>query len=307
MRAAALLVLASSAAAAQSSHAGKPVPEFTHGDECLFCHRNDIGPGWQKNPHGLALRQREDAPDLMALLKAEPKLAKPAAEATHTLGSRHHIRYLKQAGYGQLDLLSARLDLDGGRIPRWNAVDGAKWESGRFAAECAGCHATGVDARTRAYTAIGLDCYTCHGVVDLEHTGDTSKIFLSKKRRSDAKAITSTCAQCHLRGGKSRSTGLPYANNFVPGDDLFADYEADLAKADDALLNAGDRHVWRNVRDVLRDGSEITCLSCHRVHANSAERHRRVLTSATCQDCHLPEGPKKAVKTYQVHSALCGY
>ena len=31
------------------SHGGQLVPEFTHGYECLFCHRNDIGPGWQKN------------------------------------------------------------------------------------------------------------------------------------------------------------------------------------------------------------------------------------------------------------------
>ncbi len=41
-----------------SDHAGKPVPEYVHGDECLFCHRNDIGPAWQKNAHGVAARQR---------------------------------------------------------------------------------------------------------------------------------------------------------------------------------------------------------------------------------------------------------
>ena len=52
-----------------SNHVGKPVPEFIHGDECLFCHRNDIGPGWQKNSHGITLRQQEDAPDLAQVLK----------------------------------------------------------------------------------------------------------------------------------------------------------------------------------------------------------------------------------------------
>jgi hypothetical protein len=43
------------------SHAGKEIPEYVHGDECLFCHRNDIGPSWQKNAHGITVRQREDA------------------------------------------------------------------------------------------------------------------------------------------------------------------------------------------------------------------------------------------------------
>lgn len=274
-----------------SDHVGKPVPEFTHGDECLFCHRNDIGPGWQKNAHGLALRQREDAPELIAALKSQSIVATHSDEVTHTLGSRKHIRYLRQAGYGKFDILNAR----------------GEWEKGKFEKQCVGCHATGVDAKTLTYTAIGHDCYTCHGVVNLEHTDDTSKIFLSKKQRSDVLAITSTCAQCHLRGAKSRSTGLPYPNNFVPGDNLLKDYEVVLATADDTTLNAGDRHVWENVRDVVGNGSDVTCLSCHRVHANSTDKHRRVLTSAICQECHNADGPKKAVKTYTVHSTLCEY
>ncbi len=289
-----ILFCAAIGAAAQPStdHVGKPVPEFVHGDECLFCHRNDIGPGWQKNAHGLTLRQREDAPELIARLKADPALSKHAAEVTHTLGSRHHVRYLKQAGYGKFDIL---------------AKDGSRWESGKFETRCAGCHATGIDASTHTFTATGLDCYTCHGVVSLEHTGDTSKIFLSKKRRTDRLAIESTCAQCHLRGAESRSTGLPYPNNFVPGDNLFLDYKADFGKATDPGMNPGDRHVWENVRDVISNGSETTCLSCHRLHADSADKHRRVLTSAICEQCHNAEGPKKAVKRYEVHSALCEY
>ncbi len=304
------------AAAAQSqdpaawggSHAGQPVPEFVHGDECLFCHRNDIGPGWQKNPHGLTLRQREDAPELTALLKNEPQLASLDQETTHTLGAVRHIRFLKQAGYGKLDISNVRADLEPDRrVARWEHAGDPRWERDKFAHQCAGCHATGVDARTQTYSAIGLDCYTCHGVVNLEHTSDTSLIFLSKKRRSDALAIESTCAQCHLRGGRSRSTGLPYPNNFVAGDNLFKDYEVDWKRADDPSLNPGDRHVWINVRDVALNGSDTTCLSCHRLHANSTDRHRRVLTGAICQQCHNASGPKKAVKSYAVHSALCEY
>src|SRR5215831_11598078 len=77
-------------AQAQQDHIGQPVPEYVHGDECLFCHRNDIGNGWQKNAHALTVRQREDAPELVKKLN-------PPAEVEFFLGSRHQVRFLKQA------------------------------------------------------------------------------------------------------------------------------------------------------------------------------------------------------------------
>src|SRR5215467_15883284 len=87
------------AARAQQDHVGKPVPEYVHGDECLFCHRNDIGNRWQKNRHALTVRQREDAPELVKKLN-------PPAEVEFFLGSREHVRYLKKAGYGKFAILS---------------------------------------------------------------------------------------------------------------------------------------------------------------------------------------------------------
>ena len=88
---------------------------------------------------------------------------------------------------------------------------------------------------------------------------------------------------------------------------MFQDLEVDWAKADDEKLNEGDRHVWRNVRDVALFGNEsITCLSCHQVHGNSSFKHRRVLRAAICSECHQGEGFKN-VKRYSVHSDLCEY
>jgi hypothetical protein len=34
-----------------SDHVGKPVPEYVTGDECLFCHREKVGPTWGANRH----------------------------------------------------------------------------------------------------------------------------------------------------------------------------------------------------------------------------------------------------------------
>ena len=87
------------------------------------------------------------------------------------------------------------------------------------------------------------------------------------------------------------------------------------AKADDEKLNAGDRHIWRNVRDVAVNGDEsITCLSCHQIHAvaganpptNPTIRHRRILRAPICSECHAADS-FKTPKPYVVHSGLCEY
>src|SRR5262245_3296318 len=156
------------------NHVGKPIPEYIHGDECLFCHRNDIGPGWSKNTHGVTVRQREDAPELEEILK-QPALSAFAPQVEYFMGSRRRVRLLKKSGYGKLAILNTQAVMGADKHTQ-KLLDAEKpaWDKDRFANQCAGCHTTGVDAATKAYTAFGLDCYTCHGVVDLNHTHDTS-------------------------------------------------------------------------------------------------------------------------------------
>lgn len=292
-----------------SNHAGKPIPEFVHGDECLFCHRNTIGSTWQENAHGATLRHREDAPELVKLIEGPSGLpAELTGQIEYFLGGRHRLRFLKKEGYGRFSMLNAQgvLGAEGQPLKLIDA-DKSVWEKEKFGASCAGCHTTAVDPATKAFTAFGLDCYVCHGDVNLDHTKDISLMLLSKKQRSDAKMITSICAQCHLRDAKSRSTGLPYPNTFIAGDNLFQDLEVDFTKADDAKLNAGDRHIWRNARDVALLGDEsINCLSCHAVHANNSQKHRRILRAGVCSECHAEDSFKNP-RRYTVQSKLCEY
>jgi len=301
------------------NHVNKDIPEFVHGDECLFCHRNTIGATWQKNAHGVTIRQREDAPELQPLIQAHPAVAKLDKEIEYFLGSRHYVRFLKKNGYGKFDLLSAEAVLAGGpekKAAEFRHAESPTWDTAKFAERCAGCHATGIDSKARTFAAFGLDCYTCHGDVNLDHTNDTTLILLSKKNRTGKQIVTSICAQCHLRGdqgeAKSATTGLPYPNTFIAGDNLFQDFVVDWKRADDAKLNPGDRHVWRNVRDVAVNDGDSTCLSCHQVHAAdpalSTQKHRRLPRAPICFDCHSnEEGQFKQVKKYEVKSGLCEY
>jgi hypothetical protein len=296
-----------------TSHAGTRPPDFVRGDECLFCHRSTVGVTWKDTSHGAAVRHREDAPGLAAALQAEPALAPIAREIEYFLGSRNRARLMKQTGVGTFALLDARADLDGrGGVRRWIAGN-LSWDGERFARTCAGCHSTGVDPATSTFSAFGIDCYACHGDVSLEHTKDRTLIWWSAARRNETdfeavQSMTSICAQCHLRGGRSSSTDLPYPSTFIAGDNLFKDFSVDFARADDPALNPGDRHVYRNVRDVAFDGSRgPTCTTCHRVHAQSSARHRLLPRTSICSDCHEFDGPAVWTRGYVVDSPLCEY
>jgi predicted CXXCH cytochrome family protein len=296
------------------NHVGKPFPEFVTGDECLFCHRNTIGQTWQQNAHGITVRHREDAPALAKILNDEPRLAAVRPEVEFFLGSRHRVRLLKQEARGTLSLLPVQAVLDGsGTVQNWIGLETVRWDRDRFANSCAGCHATAVDPSTKAFATFGLDCFTCHGDVTLDHTRDTSLVWWSTKRRNltdfrEVQAMTSICAQCHLREGRSRSTGLSYPNTFVAGDNLFQDFTVDFSMVDSGTLNPADRHVLRTVRDVVLSGSKaLTCLSCHRVHESSTTKHRLVPRAPICFDCHETQGSRLSTKGYEVSSRVCEY
>src|SRR4051794_34735070 len=75
-------------------HVGQPVPEYLTGDECLFCHRDNVGPGWQSNRHNLAMHElNADAPGAVALRKELGDAS--AAEVKIELGGRRLSRFLK--------------------------------------------------------------------------------------------------------------------------------------------------------------------------------------------------------------------
>jgi hypothetical protein len=302
----------------------KPFPEFTHGDDCLFCHRNDVGANWQENAHTITVRQKDDAPELMKILSSQPALASLAADVGYYMLGRSRVRYLKKEGYGRLEILSTQTvvapavhgkngAVTDRPVKEWVNLANPTWDKDKFQDRCSGCHMTAVDSTTKQFAEIGHDCFTCHGDAPREHTEDPTQVLLAKRRKEDPKVVVSLCAQCHLRGGKSKTTGLPYAYNFVPGEDLFKDYQVDFNKADDKTLNPGDRHIYWVAREVIQRGeTKVTCLSCHQVHTQSVKLHwtafrHRGSNPPVCFFCHSATDTDKYTPGYVVHSGLCEY
>ena len=293
-----------------ATHINQDLPEYLTGDECLFCHRKDIGHGWPVNAHQLTMRPIHALPDILAQIIEHPELKPFASQVRFVLGYKHEMRLLQKSNeYGKLLLLSARITPETEGTQPLSVIGEAPfhWEDKTFAQQCAGCHTTAVDSRTQSFSAPGIDCYSCHGDVDLEHTNDPSLVYLSKTREDKAGLISQICAQCHIRTGRSQTSGLPYANNYVVGDDLFADFEVDLSET--ALQDAPprERHILQTIKRTSQGEQTETCLSCHNIHRASGRKHRRVPKNNDCYICHHPESMTLTYDRNQTHHARCGY
>jgi predicted CXXCH cytochrome family protein len=290
-------------------HVGQPVPEYAIGDECLFCHRDKVGPTWGVNRHNLTIRMIDEKSPALAALKQSPA-GNLADEIKLVMGDQRRQRFLKPAkAYGKLDLLSVEWVPPQGEKPgKLESLERPHWDATHFADSCAGCHTTAVDPKEKAFSALSLDCFVCHGNIPAEHTKKPEAALLSPRRKDEARVVTSICGQCHIRMGHSRATGRPYPTNFVPGDNLFRDFRVDFSEEGPKQLSAADQHVIENVRDVVVFGKDdMACLSCHDIHGRSSKKHQLVRKSDYCFTCHAAEGLRRERKPFSAHSKTCGY
>lgn len=296
-------------------HVGKAFPMYVTGGECLFCHRYEVGSDWQTNRHNLAMQEATPDDSAMKALRAAVEPESIADEVQYLVGHTRMKRYLKPNDrYGQMSILDTKwvpptgADISSGKIER---AKNPHWNEELFANQCAGCHATAVETDIRGFQTISLDCFVCHGDVPKAHNEDTSLALFGSGNKAGPAAEMHICSQCHLRGGVSESTGLPYPNQFVPGDNLFKDFLVDLSAEHIAEMNPADRHVYQNVRDVLLGGQEeMTCVSCHEVHTGSTRKHRtlrRLQRDAYCAICHDNADDYTFLIAYEVHNATCDY
>jgi nitrate/TMAO reductase-like tetraheme cytochrome c subunit len=290
------------------------VPDFYGGDECLFCHRFTVGQHWQKDPHFRTVRGKfkdaRIAPEI-EWLKSQERVGKVADEVEFVMGGKRAARFLRRNDDGRFEILDfGMLDPasnNPSRLPLLKSFPGPAapvWKADQFSNDCIGCHMTGVDAKTLTPFESFVGCETCHGPHNPEHTNASVFLPFARKAKTPAEAIASTCGSCHLRGGQSRSTGRPFPNNFVAGDNLFKDYIFDFSKE---AGNPIDGHIARNIRDIVIYGKpDVTCVSCHKMHPSDTAKHRRLPKTDFCHTCHQIE-PLKDRKKYEIHSGTCQY
>jgi hypothetical protein len=288
------------------SHAGVPLPESETGGQCLFCHEETLEPNWNGNHHQLFIRPADASPEgIEAFAEAGVEQAL-LEEITHVMGGGRQHAYLRLAeANGEADLFG----------PRYNAekkiavqLTDAGWKPSVFNDTCASCHATGYDTTTGHFQSLSLDCMVCHGDLPMSHADNPTEALFSKTAATPPHVEISICGSCHIRSGVSKSTGKPYPNNYIPGDNLFIDLEVDWNTASLNKLNAADRHIVWNAREVVLYGNEeMTCTTCHDVHDQSTLRHQELEEQRYCFICHAGKDTRSGFQGNRVRSEVCGY
>ena len=234
------------------THVGDPMPRYGDAADCFFCHRQDVRSSWPTNSHQRSVRQADPEQEPLKSVRERFLSAGLVLGVQAVLGSDRVMKFLR-AEEGQensYSLLSATWEKGNEPGGRLVDVEGAHWDESAYARRCAGCHSTAVSSPDGTFAEPSIECFSCHGVVESGHASDPASALLSHKWPGPASVEISICGQCHVRGGRSASTGRAFPNQFVPGDNLFRDFVFDLSDEALAAKNPADRHVLENVREV---------------------------------------------------------
>ncbi len=235
-------------------HVDSPLPEYVTGEECLFCHRDDWGNRWSRNFHQRTVRAAEADSPAMKTLAADPEMKSFVPDASFLLGTRREIRFLKRSNqYGKFGILSAAYasppHAAGSRIRgKLTQTKGVHWDEEAFAKRCAGCHTTAVDPQTHAFSAISLDCYACHGIVDLRHSKETRLVAFGKGNPDPPRVQLANCAVSSAHGQIEKER-IAVSDQFRRGGQPVSRFRGRFERC-----RAGADEPWRPARGPKRPG-----------------------------------------------------
>jgi cytochrome c554/c'-like protein len=205
---------------------------------------------------------------------------------------------------------------------------------GRWNSSCIKCHATHGKPRFQGpaemeteVAELGIACEMCHGPAR-EHvsanrdplrryrlhataeTQDDADPTIVDPRELSPQRSTEVCGQCHgvthLLTPESRREWVEHGFAFRPGDDLLASRglgEPDADKADrkfwpDGQMRVTGREHTALLRTPCYQSGELSCLSCHRMHAAPDDPRPR----AAWRDCLLAPGMDGDAACTQCHA-----
>lgn len=160
-----------------------------------------------------------------------------------------------------------------------------RWSGTGFEGECLLCHTTNYQSTDGSYTAEGVSCEACHGVIEAGHPPSVVPI----------RADTEYCGTCHtttlhewrLTGHASANVGCMDCHDPHSQDQLFE-------VSDDMCINCHQEDMERYLED-LHIQKDIGCVDCHALVIPPDEEpedgivptgHTFTITPSTCVACH---------------------
>jgi predicted CXXCH cytochrome family protein len=153
---------------------------------------------------------------------------------------------------------------------------------------CGGCHATGVDYRTRQFSELNIGCEACHGPGAL-HVKDPKGSKVAVDRTSE------NCGQCHIRGqDTSKKFGYPIDYEFNKPQSLLAKFSP-IPVTDAGSVYPDQKNSNRHRQQYLdwqkgkHAAAGVTCTTCHDPHVGALSYRTGMLRApekALCGPCH---------------------
>jgi predicted CXXCH cytochrome family protein len=271
---------------------------------CMMCHKAThptIVKGFQKSAHFKAMQNAADENAIVGDFSTNTAFKKD--QVAFVLGSgRTEQAYLD----AKFQVLPATWDVKSKTWKPAQAVDGST--------QCIGCHVTGYNADTKAYTNLGVGCESCHGPGS-EHVASPKTVTPVKPKNLTPALSAMICGSCHSVG-KDPTGKYAFPVGYRPGDDLtkfFVDAKPTMpgrnqqysdwitskhAKANVTCetchnphnedLNADDTSKYPHQ---LRKPINDQCLGCHAAKVKDLATHApNAPAGATCATCHMPDG-----------------
>ncbi len=299
---------------------------FVGADTCKMCHLEHYD-SWKMTLHSRMTQDAVENRDAiivdidetairkdLAILEEKLKIPSdkihvPAVDdILLTIGSQWKQRYIIEKE-GTLYIAPIQYNAD---THRWVNYHEADWDKRPWIDKCGGCHATGVDFKTKSYHELGVSCESCHGKGSWHAALPKTAVFEKRQTIINPAKLTmgvsvQICGSCHNRGQATQAkAGWPVG--YAPGRALGSYYTStSYATGDIKHVYANEFSKGHHQQFIDWEQSKhakegVTCTSCHYVHQMGMPPTRSQTLSAgskQCLSCHEIVNSNKA---HSIHS-----
>ncbi len=175
---------------------------------------------------------------------------------------------------------------------------------------CVGCHTTGYNPQTRAWSELNITCESCHGP-GARHAAAPSKGNIMIDQTAEA------CGSCHIRG-TDNATGFGFPTQYRLGQPNTLLSTFTPIPMTDAASIFPDQRTSRRHRQQFIDfikskhyTAQVTCTACHDAHRGTEVAYSQLKKpkATLCNSCHASQAGRFTAHTghkpWQVTCADC--
>lgn len=295
---------------------------YVGSEKCAACHQSYYD-SWKDSPHNKMIRPVVLAGAGKTILadfsKPDPNRPFELKDVKWVIGHRWKQRFIGVVN-GEEVVFPAQWSI---QERKWQAYTGKSdwwypqhpdWKTRSNFKLCAGCHSTGVDAKSQSWTELNITCESCHGPGKAHAQKPIKENVVNPARLSTERSLD-VCLSCHQAGKPSTSAEYAWAVGYQPGKtltDFWRGFEPEPGKQTAEFWANGTAHKNRvqgnTYTHSVMHARGLQCSNCHDAHGSrqTSMTIKSASTNALCGSCHGPGksvGPNYKTITEHTHHA----